>query len=102
MEDFLLIALIGGLVTGFIGSYVAGEKGRSNLEGFVFGFLFSLLGVLIVGILPNKAKPVKKELTKEEIEKRKELAKKGDSSFTKMLIVVIVIFVIMVVLANVL
>lgn len=100
MEDILLIALLGGLVTGFIGSYVAGEKGRSTLEGFIFGFLLSLLGVLIVGILPNKEKPAKKELTEEELQKRKELAKQGDSKVTKMIIALVVILVLLVVIAN--
>ena len=89
MEDILLISLVAGLVTGFIGSYVAGEKGRSNLEGFIFGFLFSVIGVIIVGILPTKEKPKKKELTEEDIKRRKELAQQGDSNFKKLLFAVI-------------
>ena len=98
MESILLIALLGGLVTGFIGSYVAGEKGRSNLEGFIFGFLLSLLGVLIVGILPNKEK-AKKELTPEEIERRKESLKKHDTKMNRVLYTIGIIAAVLMIVA---
>jgi uncharacterized membrane protein YeaQ/YmgE (transglycosylase-associated protein family) len=50
----LFISIILGVVTGLIGRYVASEKGRSKSEGFWFGFLLSLIGVIIVALLPSK------------------------------------------------
>jgi hypothetical protein len=32
---------------------VAGEKGRSELEGYVFGFVLGPIGILIVALLPT-------------------------------------------------
>ena len=44
------------MITGFLGKYVANEKNRSNTEGFLLGFFFNLLGVIIVALLPSKEK----------------------------------------------
>ena len=99
MEDILLISLVAGIVTGFIGSYVAGEKGRSNLEGFIFGFLLSVIGIIIVGILPTKEKPKKKELSPEEIEKRKESLKKHDTKMNRVLYIIGLIAAVLMIVA---
>lgn len=53
---YLILVLIICLLTGFLGRYVAKEKNRSSTEGFVFGFFFNLLGVIIVALLPTKEK----------------------------------------------
>ena len=45
---------------GLLGRYVAKEKNRSKAEGFWLGFLFSILGVIIVALLPTKKKEKKK------------------------------------------
>lgn len=37
---------------GGFGAWVAGEKRRSPVEGFVISFLFGPLGVLVVALLP--------------------------------------------------
>lgn len=50
MEYFILIAL----ASGALGAYVADQKNRSLIEGAVLGFLFSLIGVLVVALLPSK------------------------------------------------
>ena len=52
--EYLLVSIFLGFITGAIGRYIAKEKNRSPLEGFWFGFLLSLFGVLIVALLPNK------------------------------------------------
>jgi hypothetical protein len=41
------------LVCGTFGAYVAGQKGRGRLEGFMFGFLLGPLGVVAVACLPT-------------------------------------------------
>ena len=65
----------------------------------LFGFLFSLLGVLIVGILPTKEKPKQKELTPEEIEKRKESLKKHDTKMNRVLYIIGIIAAVLMILA---
>ncbi|EEG43065.1 hypothetical protein Flav3CDRAFT_0459 [Flavobacteria bacterium MS024-3C] len=52
--EYILVSIFLGFITGAIGRYIAKEKNRSPLEGFWFGFLLSLFGVLIVALLPNK------------------------------------------------
>ena len=52
--EYILVSIFFGLITGAIGRYIAKEKNRSPSEGFWFGFLLSLFGVLIVALLPNK------------------------------------------------
>lgn len=66
----ITLYLIVALVTGFIGQYVAKEKNREQGEGFILGFLLSVLGIIIVALLPTKLSiqqpQVTKELTEEE------------------------------------
>lgn len=45
---------IPAVITGLLGRYIAIQKNRSKKEGFIFGFMLSLLGVLLVALLPNK------------------------------------------------
>lgn len=54
--DYILVSIFFGFITGAIGRYIAKEKNRSTVEGFWFGFLLSLLGVLVIALLPNKEK----------------------------------------------
>ena len=53
---YLILPIVVCMVTGFLGRYVAKEKNRSSSEGFILGFLFNLLGVIIVALLPSKEK----------------------------------------------
>ena len=50
------IGILFSFIMGFLGRYVAKEKNRSKAEGFWLGFLFSILGVIIVALLPTKEK----------------------------------------------
>jgi len=50
----LIAGFIAGFITGLIGIYITKKKGRSPLEGFLFGFFLSILGLIIVLLLPNK------------------------------------------------
>ena len=52
--EYILVSIFFGFITGAIGRYIAVEKNRSPSEGFWFGFLLSLFGVLIVALLPTK------------------------------------------------
>ena len=52
--EYLLVSIFLGFITGAIGRYIAKEKNRSLSEGFWFGFLLSLFGVLIVALMPTK------------------------------------------------
>ena len=51
---FILPVIVLGLITGFLGRYISKQKGRSTKEGFLLGFFFSFLGVIISLFLPNK------------------------------------------------
>jgi uncharacterized membrane protein YeaQ/YmgE (transglycosylase-associated protein family) len=59
MDDgtWFFTVFIAGLVTGFIGLWIAKEKGRSEGEGFLLGFLLSVIGLIVEGLLPEVAKP---------------------------------------------
>ena len=57
------IGILVSFIMGFLGRYVAKEKNRSKAEGFWLGFLFSILGVIIVALLPTKEKPKEIKIT---------------------------------------
>ena len=89
---YILVSIFFGFITGAIGSYIAKEKNRSPSEGFWFGFLLSLFGVLIVALLPIK-KGKSQMIVNNEVLPKDE---KSNSSATPILvgyaIVIIVIF----------
>lgn len=97
MGEVLIYIVVGGIITGFLGSYISSEKNRGGAEGFFIGFLFSLLGVLILALLPNKSKKQTKELTEEQKRIRQEKIKKGQDVVVrnnKILFGVVVLFLI--------
>ena len=51
----LLLVLIFPTIFGFVGRYVAKQKGRSSMEGFLLGFFLSVFGLLIIVLLPTKS-----------------------------------------------
>jgi Na+-driven multidrug efflux pump len=94
MGDLILISVVAGVVTGFIGRYVAKEKNRSGSEGFWFGFILSLVGIIIVALLPTreaKVAPKKVELTEEQLEDKKKRFEKAQKENTKSAITMVVI-----------
>ena len=50
IELFVVLAIASGI----LGGYISKQKNRSLAEGAIIGFLFSVLGVVIVALLPNK------------------------------------------------
>lgn len=54
-----LYLVIHSVILGLFGRYVALQKNRSPSEGFLFGFLLSMVGILIIALLPNKDEPKK-------------------------------------------
>lgn len=50
MIPYLLLSI----ATGLIGCYMSKEKGRSVTTGFLFGFFFNLMGLLVIAIMPSK------------------------------------------------
>lgn len=68
--EYIILLFVIALITGLIGQYVAKEKKREQAEGFILGFLLSVLGILIVALLPtqssNQQPQVIQELTEEE------------------------------------
>ena len=47
----VIIALL--CVLGFFGSWIAKQKKRSPVEGFILGFAFGPLGIIVEAVLPN-------------------------------------------------
>ena len=52
MNLYVYLAL--GVLLGALGSSIAERRGRSHLEGFILGFLFGFIGLLIESFLPKK------------------------------------------------
>tara|TARA_B100001989_G_scaffold49560_1_gene31960 strand:+ start:1297 stop:1461 length:165 start_codon:yes stop_codon:yes gene_type:complete len=52
MSIYLYLAV--GVLLGACGSYVAEKRGRSQLEGFILGFLLGIIGLIIEAFLPKK------------------------------------------------
>jgi hypothetical protein len=50
----LLLVFVPATLFGLLGRYIAKQKGRENIEGFLFGFFLSFIGVIIVLLLPSK------------------------------------------------
>jgi len=53
----LLILSVIWLLPALVGYAIAREKGRGGLEGFLLGFVFSYLGVIIACLLPTVEAP---------------------------------------------
>ena len=54
MGIYSLLAI--AVVFGGVCAYMSEKKGRTHTEGFLIGFLFGALGILIVLVLPKKKK----------------------------------------------
>jgi hypothetical protein len=54
---FLFALLVCWLICAGIGGYIAAQKGRSETEGAVLGFLLGPLGLLIEALLPTVQAP---------------------------------------------
>jgi len=58
LSSYWVLMLVGAgvyvLICGGFGAYVANEKGRSGLEGFLFGFLLGPIGVVAAACLPDQ------------------------------------------------
>lgn len=50
----IIVLMLPGVITGLIGRYITKQKGRRPLEGFLFGFFLSILGLIRISLLPNK------------------------------------------------
>ena len=57
MQSIAIVLAI-GVFFGAIGAYLAEKKGRKHYEGFLLGFLFGLLGVVIEMMLSSKKRIV--------------------------------------------
>lgn len=53
--NFVPWLIAGGLVFGLLGRWVADQCGRRGSEGFVLGFLFGPVGVIIEALLPHQS-----------------------------------------------
>jgi hypothetical protein len=56
MEKFTFLSLL-WLLCGCLGAWIACQRGRSGLEGFIVGFLLGPLGLIIEMFLPQVVIP---------------------------------------------
>tara|TARA_X000000368_G_scaffold407137_1_gene386227 strand:- start:113 stop:412 length:300 start_codon:yes stop_codon:yes gene_type:complete len=92
------IGLLFAIIMGILGRYVAKEKNRSGAEGFWLGFLFSLIGVIIVALLPTKEKKIMPELEISE-DRQKEIHAHFQRGYRNMAIVAVVIVLFLILLS---
>ena len=59
MQSLIIVFAI-AVVFGALGAYLAEKKGRKHYEGFLLGFLFGFLGVIVEFFLPSKKLDKKK------------------------------------------
>jgi hypothetical protein len=73
------------LVCGGFGAYVAHQKGRSRLEGFLFGLILGPIGVVAVGTLPTleRTAPAAEEEEHEGEEIARRIAERFQARSTK-------------------
>jgi hypothetical protein len=57
MEGILLVCLVGGVVFGMLGTWIASQKNRDSGEGFALGCLFGPFGALVEALLPTMPAP---------------------------------------------
>lgn len=53
-SSFMYLTLAIGVALGALGSYLCERKQRPRYLGFVLGFLFGFIGILVVLLLPKK------------------------------------------------
>lgn len=57
MENLYTYIFVAAIISAFVGSYIAKQKGRSTTEAVLFGFFGGIIGLIIVALLPAKNKP---------------------------------------------
>jgi hypothetical protein len=60
METIIIWAII-FIVCAFVGGNITSSKGRSYNEGFLFGLLLGIIGVIIAALLPKSEKGLEKK-----------------------------------------
>ena len=91
---FIIICLVVLITFGLVGSYVSQQKGRDAIEGFLFGFLGSIVGLIILALLPNKTKTKSTNSTNPPSQKSIQKAKDNDffSQIIGILLLIAVIY----------
>ena len=92
--SILLIIFFGFFISAFLGYYIAKQKGRDTTEGILFGLFLGILGLIILGLLPNKSKPENSNSSKEPSQKAIQKAEDNDF-FSKLVGYTIVIGIIL-------
>ena len=53
-DSILYMTLAIGVALGALGSYLCERKNRSRTMGFVLGFMFGFIGILVIVFIPKK------------------------------------------------
>jgi hypothetical protein len=75
MGDILAIVIVLGLILwGPLGSWVAAQKGRGGMEGFLLGAVFGPFGVLVEALLPTDGRALEEGAAAAELARRRDAA----------------------------
>jgi len=92
-KDYYWTLFFLNLVFGFVGRYVSVQKNRSKTEGFFFGFLFSIFGLLIISLLPTKQNFVLNKTIKESIPINPTYVEKKSIDFNRILLILLLVVI---------
>lgn len=91
-KDTFWILFAASLLFGFIGRYISVQKNRNKKEGFIFGFFLSVLGLLIISLLPSNSHSL--NIEKHKYDKKYKVEKKPigkNRLYTVFLLIIILI-----------
>ena len=60
-DSLFYFTLALGVATGALGAFLVERKGRRRSFGFILGFLFGFIGVLVVLLVPKKEPPTSED-----------------------------------------
>lgn len=92
-KDYYWTLFFLNLIFGFVGRYVSIQKNRSKTEGFLFGFFFSIFGLLIISLLPIKQSYVSSNTIKETIPFNSTDVEKKSVDFNRILLILLLVVI---------
>jgi len=106
--EIIAIVIIVSVFTGIISAVIAKDKNRDQAGWFILGFLFNLIGMISIALLPKLEKKLglnneKKQITKEEVLETRELKgriRKKKWIFFLIIMVTLCVLVIMIINMN--
>ena len=101
MEIAIIIIIIVSVFTGVVSAVIAKDRNRDQVGWFILGFLFNLLGMIAIALLPKVEKQdietTQRKITRQDIEQLKELKDRLDKKRRFMFIVMAIVLIVFIV-----